>query len=60
MVEENAAALLRSWHEYYDYSGSGIAGTMPGSGLFRATQELIAEEAVNIGLQHIGSFCRPA
>jgi len=48
------------WPSYVYYSGSGIAATMPGSGLFRATQELIAEEAVNIGLQHIGSFCRPA
>jgi hypothetical protein len=41
------------------YSGPGIVVTMPGSGLFRATEERIAEGPVNIGLQNIGSCRHP-
>ena len=33
---------------------------MPGSGLFRVTQERIAEGPVNIERQHIDSCRRPA
>jgi hypothetical protein len=40
-------------------AGLKMLCTMPGSGLFRATQERIAEGPVNTGLQNIGSCRHP-